>query len=113
VKIRTKDHATGRTSDGRVYSAMAGTETVVDDDDEGMVALMKQLAASGVVEIVGDEPEQAEEQAEEEAEEEAEVSQTRYEDKTVLELRDLARERGLPVGGSKDDLIARLQEETA
>ena len=33
-----------------------------------------------------------------------------YEDLTVPELKDLLRERGLPLSGKKADLIARLSE---
>jgi hypothetical protein len=113
VKIKTKDFASGRTSDGRVYSAMADTETIVDDDDEGMVALMKQLAAAGAVEIVKEtkaQPEPEPAPATEEPSAEPKPAITRYEDRTVVELRDLARERGLSTSGSKDELITRLRE---
>lgn len=57
MRIKTLDHVNGRTSDGRVYSAGAGTVTDVDDSDAGMVALMQDLAKAGVVEIVKPEPE--------------------------------------------------------
>ena len=33
-----------------------------------------------------------------------------YENLTVVQLKDLLRERGLPVSGKKADLIARLSE---
>lgn len=35
------------------------------------------------------------------------------EDKTVDELKDLLRERDLPVSGNKDELVARLSEDGA
>ena len=36
-----------------------------------------------------------------------------YENLTVAELKELLRERGLPVSGKKADLIARLSESEA
>lgn len=113
MKIRTKDFTSGRTFDGRVYSAMAGTVTVVDDADEGMVTLMKQFAAAGAVEIIGEQPDTGPDTEVDGTAAEtgsAQVSHTQYEDRTVVELRDLARERGLPTSGSKDDLVTRLRE---
>ncbi len=56
MRITTLDHVNGRTSDGRVYSAGAGAVTDVDDDDAGMVALMRDLAKAGLVEIAEPKP---------------------------------------------------------
>jgi hypothetical protein len=36
---------------------------------------------------------------------------SKYEDRTVEELKEVARDRGLAVSGSKDELIARLRGE--
>lgn len=66
MRIRTLDQVHGRTADGRVYSAGEGAVTDVDDDDNGMVDLMRQLAKAGLVEIIEaddgteEEPEQKE-----------------------------------------------------
>jgi hypothetical protein len=37
---------------------------------------------------------------------------SKYEDRTVAELQDLARDRGLAVSGTKEELIARLRGES-
>jgi len=124
MRIRTKDQVNGRTSDGRVYSAGEGAVTDVDDDDEGMVALFKDFVARGVAEIVEEkkaakasdtsaDTEQSEDGPVAEAEvEPGPVTHTRYEDRTIVELRTLARARNLAVSGSKDDLVARLRGES-
>lgn len=54
MQIKTKTHVNARTLDGRVYSAMEGTVTEIDDDDAGMVGLAKSLIASGQAEHYGD-----------------------------------------------------------
>lgn len=51
MKITTRDHVNARTSDGRVYSAGQGAVTLVDDDDTGMVELMRDLERRGLVDI--------------------------------------------------------------
>ena len=103
-----------RSRDGRVFSAGEGTTGVVDDSDIDMSDAIKELAAAGLVEILDDEPEPVPvvepEPVVEEVEPEAVPVAENYEDRTVIELRDLARSRNLPVGGSKDELIARLRE---
>jgi hypothetical protein len=119
VKVRTRNQVNDRTAGGHIYSAGEGAVSVVDDADADMVALMRKLAAAGQVEIVDDEskPVGVDETASEEpvaaepaaVEEPAPASHSRYEDRTVTELRDLVRSRGLPVTGSKDDLITRLR----
>jgi hypothetical protein len=116
MRITTNDQVNARTADGRVYSAGAGAVTDVDDDDKGMVAMFRDLAATGLVDIAGDDEDVDEEESE--PAETAETTDTAesveagdgYEDKTVPELRDLARDRGLPVYGPKDELIARLRD---
>lgn len=60
MRIKVLGHVNARTLDGRVYSAMEGTVTEIDDNDEGMVALMRELAAGGQVDVVDPEPEPAE-----------------------------------------------------
>ncbi len=57
MRIKTRGHVNGRTADGRVYSAGEGAVTEIDDNDEGMVALMRGLAAEGQVDIIEPEPE--------------------------------------------------------
>jgi hypothetical protein len=114
VKVRTCNQVNDRTAGGHIYSAGEGAVTVVDDADEDMIALMRRLAAAGQVEILGAEEPASEEPATAAAEpaaveEPVPTSHSRYEDRTVTELRDLARSRGLPVTGSKDDLITRLR----
>ncbi len=54
MRIETLDYVSGRTTDGRVYSAMQGAVTDVDDADTGMVDLMRSLAARGLVRIHGE-----------------------------------------------------------
>lgn len=57
--IRTRDYVNDRTADGRVYSAGGGATSFIDDDDEGMVALMRSLAARGLVDIEGESDEES------------------------------------------------------
>lgn len=45
----------------------------------------------------------------EEAEEHIEVLEKAYDKYNVSELKDMLKEKGLPVGGKKADLIARLE----
>jgi hypothetical protein len=59
VNIKTLNYVNDRTEDGRVYAAMEGTESVIDDADVAMVALMKSLAARGLVEIAKDKAKEA------------------------------------------------------
>ena len=44
-----------------------------------------------------------------EAEEHLEVLEKAYDKYNVAELKDMLKEKGLPVGGKKADLIARLE----
>jgi hypothetical protein len=102
-----------RWHDGRAYSAMEGTVAVVDDADADAVAHMKHLVSAGQAEMVKDDPEPepepvVEPEPEPEPDVDAAVAADWYQSKTVLELRDLARERDLQVSGSKDELVARL-----
>jgi hypothetical protein len=125
VKVRTLQQVNERARDGRVFSAGQGAVWDVDDADTDMVDLARSMAARQLAEILGAEaepeaePEAGGEQSEnaevaEEVEAEAEaepapVIHTDYEDRTIVELREVARSRNLPVSGSKDDLIARLR----
>lgn len=126
MKVRTLQQVNERARDGRVFAAGQGAVWDVDDADTDMVDLARNMAARQLAEILRPEPE-AEPEPEPEAEpetggeqsenaevvEEAEaapVVHTRYEDRTIVELRELARGRGLPVSGSKEDLIARLRD---
>ena len=54
MHIKTLGHVNGRTADGRVYAAGEGAETVIDDDDEGMVTLIRGFVDSGLVELLDD-----------------------------------------------------------
>jgi hypothetical protein len=124
VKVRTLQQVNERARDGRVFSAGQGAVWDVDDADTDMVDLARSMAARQLAEILGAEaepeaePEAGGEQSEdvevaEEVEAEAEpapVVHTRYEDRTIVELREVARSRNLPVSGSKEDLIARLRD---
>lgn len=123
MKFRMNRQGSTRSRDGRVFSAMEGSTREVDDSDVDMCDAIKDLAAGGVVEILDDKPPEGDtdatagDGASEESEaapvveevEAAPVAHTRYEDRTVVELRELARGRNLPVGGGKDELIARLR----
>ena len=46
----------------------------------------------------------------EEAEEHIEVLEEAYDKYNVAELKAMLKEKGLPVGGKKADLVARLEE---
>jgi len=126
VKLKMLDQVNERTRDGRVFSAGADSVRTIDDADENMADLARSMTARGLAEVVADEPEPESEEdtdsdpdaddakesadAPDEAEPEpAPIAHSHYEDRTIVELRELARGRGLPVSGSKDDLIARIR----
>ncbi len=52
MKFRILQHVNGRTSDGRTFAAGEGTISVIPDDDESMVAMIKDWANRGMVEIM-------------------------------------------------------------
>lgn len=56
MKVKILDQVNSHWQDGRHFSAGAGTETWVDDDDKDAVAHMKALVKVGLAEIVKDEP---------------------------------------------------------
>lgn len=136
MKIKTVDSVNERTADGRVFAAGAGVTQVVDDGDKLLMTVIDHLRQRGLV-VVLDEPEPEPDSgtsagsrtsepdtgtdtppdtrpdtsaAETDS---AQVSHTRYEDRTIVELRTLARSRNLPVGGSKEELVVRLRGEQA
>jgi predicted phage tail protein len=180
MRIKTNEQVNTRTADGRVYSAGAGTTTDVDDDDEGMVAMFRDLANRGAVSIEGDgdtdsvaaghpqalteaqlrqekaaaaqsadnpavtdtpppfvppeelervgapeadqtdteadqagEPDDAAAVERTPAEEGYDAAQSTqpddYDNRSLSDLRELARDRGLAVSGTKDELITRLR----
>lgn len=119
MRIRTREQVNGRTAGGHVYSAGEGTVSDIDDNDVDMVNLMRTWVALGSVEIIDTDTEAEDEEdspdedaaAGPDADEEPAVYGP-YEDRTILQLRDLARSRDLPIGGSKSDLIARLRGES-
>jgi hypothetical protein len=75
---------------------------------EGMVYIRNRYTGGTafVPELTGHLGERGWEEVDPDAERAAEL-----EDKTVAELREQARERGLPVSGTKDELLARLRGE--
>src|SRR6266498_3835815 len=110
------DNISPRSRDGRVFSAMQGMTSEIDDNDVDMCDAIRGEADAGRVNIHEEEPEPVPVEPVPEPEpwavpvvEEVEavpVAYTSYTDRTVAELREAARSRNLPVGGSKDDLIA-------
>jgi hypothetical protein len=96
VNITVNRHVNGRTSDGRSFAAGEGTRTVVDDGDEPMVALMREWAATGDVQITDEQAEKSEPD-----EEAAELDQLRAE----------AEAAGVKVDGRWG--VDRLREEIA
>jgi hypothetical protein len=129
MRITTNDQVNARTADGRVYSAMAGATTDVDDDDENMVAMFRDLAARGLVGIAGDDEDVDEESEPVETADDDDTATSStpaedgydaiakpygkpadtYDNRSLADLRELARDRGLPVSGTKDELITRLR----
>ncbi len=59
MRVKILGQVNSRTPDGRVFSAMEGTITEVDDSDDAMVTLMMGFVARGVAEIVKVKPEPA------------------------------------------------------
>ncbi len=111
MNITINTHVNGRTSDGRSFAAGEGTRTVVDDGDEPMVALMREWAATGAVQILDDQPEKSEPDEEQpvvEAEEPAEAEEP-VED--IDQLRAAAEAAGVKVDGRWG--VDRLREEIA
>lgn len=51
MRVEVRAFVSDRTLDGRVYSANTGAVHVIDDDDEGMVELMRRLQRRGLVTI--------------------------------------------------------------
>ncbi len=56
MRIKTTDFASGRTRDGRQFTAGAGATLEVDDADRDMVDLFRSFVDQGVAELVDDEP---------------------------------------------------------
>lgn len=54
MRIRTRQQVHGRTSGGHIYSAGEGTESVIDDQNQDMVDLIRLMASRGQVEILED-----------------------------------------------------------
>ena len=54
MKVRVLTQVVDRTAGGHPYSAGEGAESHIDDGNDDMVALMRQLAKRGLVKIVED-----------------------------------------------------------
>lgn len=115
MNITINNHVNGRTSDGRVFAAGAGTRTVVEDGDEPMVALMREWAATGDVQILDDQAEKSEPDEEEPVTEAgaADTGEEILEEPEVVlaQLREQAEAAGVKVDGRWG--ADRLREEIA
>lgn len=114
MNITINNHVSGRTSDGRAFAAGAGTRTVVEDGDEPMVALMREWAATGDVQILDDQAEKSEPDEEEPAAEAATADTGAEEPDPEVVLADLRAEAeaaGVKVDGRWG--VDRLREEIA
>jgi len=59
MRIKTLDHVNVRTRDGRVFSAMADRESLIDDADADMCDAIRSQVTVGLIEILDDEPTEA------------------------------------------------------
>lgn len=114
MKFQTKNHVSGRTADGRVLSVMEGKASEVDDDDEGMVALVRGWAEAGAVELLdveeeGGDSETAASGSEAAASEQADAGNGV--DDELVQLRTEAEVLGVKVDGRWG--ADRLREEIA